>query len=148
MVTKAVYRQYADAAFSRRVPPPAASQGLLGPTLAVEVGDTLEIVFRNSLPFAVNLALDGGLEALLLPGGGGGSGSSADPSAAAVAPGATVTYRYRVPDRCRALQPQPCLKYILQAGSKIQSQITLPSLPLAPTYPTAPLPLPQRRPRA
>lgn len=75
--------------------PAPPSAGILGPTLAVEVGQTLEITFRNSLPFPANLMLDGGLE--LLPAGGPGNRTIA--AEAPVAPGATVTYRYYVPER-------------------------------------------------
>lgn len=44
----------------RQVPAPP-SAGLLGPTLVVEVGQKLQIVFKNALSFPANLMLDGGL---------------------------------------------------------------------------------------
>lgn len=43
-----------------QVPAPP-SAGLLGPTLAVEVGQKLRVVFKNALAFPANLMLDGGL---------------------------------------------------------------------------------------
>lgn len=79
-----------------QVPAPP-SHGILGPPLAVEVGQTLELVFRNSLPFPANIMLDGGLE-LLHP--GALSDTNAVEAEAPVAPGQTVTYRYYVPERC------------------------------------------------
>lgn len=50
--TKALYRQFTDGTFSIEAPT-ALYQGILGPTLRVEVGDTLVVVFkvdRNMLP--------------------------------------------------------------------------------------------------
>ena len=85
---QAVYRGYSGADFAARVAAPP-HHGLLGPLLAAEVGDVLEVAFFNNITFAANLRIDGGLVAL--PG-------SADP-AAPVAPGANVTLRLFVPVR-------------------------------------------------
>lgn len=43
---KVLYRQYTDASFRRQVARPA-SQGMVGPILRAETGDTIEVVFRN-----------------------------------------------------------------------------------------------------
>ncbi|KAI7843651.1 hypothetical protein COHA_002890 [Chlorella ohadii] len=91
---KAVYRQYTDARFTQRVAAPAF-QGVLGPTLFAEVGQTLEVVFQNSLPFPANFMPDGGLE--LLPAGGEGGANGTIEAEAPVATGETVTLRYYVP---------------------------------------------------
>ncbi|KAL4429029.1 hypothetical protein ABPG77_006068 [Micractinium sp. CCAP 211/92] len=91
---KAVYRQYTDATFTTKVAAPTdALHGILGPTMTVEVGQQLEVVFRNLLPFPANLMLDGGLE--LVP---ATAGSAARDPEAAVAPNATATTRYYVPE--------------------------------------------------
>lgn len=58
------------------------------------MGQQLEVVFRNLLPFPANLMLDGGLE--LVP---ATAGSAARDPEAAVAPNATATTRYYVPER-------------------------------------------------
>ncbi|KAL4440358.1 hypothetical protein ABPG75_003359 [Micractinium tetrahymenae] len=91
---KAVYRQYTDATFTKKVTTPADGlRGILGPVMAVEVGQQLEVVFRNLLPFPANLMLDGGLELLPAAGTAGISGAEAP-----VAPNATATQRYYVPE--------------------------------------------------
>lgn len=89
--TKAVYRQYTDATFTKQVPA-LPVMGMLGPLLTTEVGQTLELVFKNKLAFPANIMLDGGLE--LLPAGGAPSLAAEAP----VAPGAQATYRYYVPE--------------------------------------------------
>ncbi|CAD7698221.1 unnamed protein product [Ostreobium quekettii] len=58
---KAVFREYTDASFAEPRPRPAEFEhmGLLGPPLFAEVGDTLEVVLRNDLPFAINFDVQG-----------------------------------------------------------------------------------------
>lgn len=85
--TKALYMRYNDSSFTTRVAVPQY-QGLLGPVLAADVGDVIEIVFQNALDFPVNLHIDGGF--VPVPG-------SDDPRAE-VAPGGNVTYRLYVPE--------------------------------------------------
>ena len=102
---QAVYRGYTDATFTKRAPAPP-SAGLLGATLAAEVGQHLEVVFKNALGFPVNLTPDGGLELLGITEGAPAAGTAANgggkglEAGAAVEPGQTVTYKYRVPERC------------------------------------------------
>ncbi len=57
---KAVYRGYTDATFTKQTAR-SPQDGLLGPTLRVAVGETLQVVFLNRLDFAVNLVIGGGL---------------------------------------------------------------------------------------
>jgi manganese oxidase len=47
---KAIYREYTDATFQTLKPRPAEEQhmGILGPVIRAEVGDTIEITFRNN----------------------------------------------------------------------------------------------------
>ena len=85
--TKAVYKRYDGPAFVTQIQSPA-HQGLLGPVIAAEVGDILEITFKNTLNFSTNLRLDGGFVALE---------GSANPDKE-VAPGQVVTYRLYVPE--------------------------------------------------
>jgi manganese oxidase len=55
---KAVYREYIDASFTTLKPRPAAWEhlGVLGPVIRGEVGDTIEVVFKNNarFPFSVH----------------------------------------------------------------------------------------------
>ena len=86
--TKAVYRRYNDSTYTQRIPVPA-HQGILGPIMAGEVGDVLEITFKNSLDIDVNLRLDGGFVPLE---------GSYDPLAK-VGPGQVVKYKLSIPER-------------------------------------------------
>ncbi|CAL8466619.1 g6155 [Coccomyxa elongata] len=89
-ITKALYRSYRDASFSERLPQPA-QHGILGPILHARVGDNITVVFRNALPFAVNMQPGGGLLQLLPA--GNDTGAAGGP----VPPNATVTYVWGVP---------------------------------------------------
>lgn len=88
--TKAIYRRFTDGSFTEQVPMPA-HHGLLGPLVAAEVGDVVEVTFFNNASFPANLRFDGGL----VPLQGGAGGVLAD----AVQPGAQVVYRLFVPER-------------------------------------------------
>jgi hephaestin len=57
--TKAVYRRYLNKNYIQRFPAPAF-HGILGPVIAAEVGDVIEIYFKNTLNFEVNLKFDAG----------------------------------------------------------------------------------------
>lgn len=65
--------------------------GNLGPLIRASVGDVVRVVFRNNLDFAVNFAPAG-----LVPYDDAATGMKSA-RAAPVAPGATVTYLFRVP---------------------------------------------------
>eukprot|EP00798_Chlamydomonas_sp_ICE-L_P000323 gene323-33546_t len=62
-VYKGHYVQYTDATFSTKVDrgPDWEHEGLLGPTLFVEAGDSVTIHLRNSLPFAINFEPNGAM---------------------------------------------------------------------------------------
>lgn len=79
---KVIYRGYTDETFSQVLPQPAW-QGLLGPTLHVEVGDTLKVVFRNNAARPYSIYVRG------LP-------TSRTSEAAPVPPGETRTYKWHV----------------------------------------------------
>ncbi len=99
---KAVYREYTDATFAhlKPRPPSEAYLGIVGPVLHAEVGDTIEVVFRNNgtHPYSVHphgvfydKASEGSAYADgVAPGRKGG---------ASVAPGKTFTYTWSVPER-------------------------------------------------
>lgn len=84
---KALYRRYNNDNFNVRIPVPA-QHGILGPILAAEVGDVLNITFKNALKFDVNLHVDAGLVPLK------GSSRPEDP----VSPGETARYILAVPE--------------------------------------------------
>ena len=96
---KAVYREYTDATFQTLKPRAAEYEhmGILGPVIRAEVGDTIEIVFRNNTtqrygmhPHGVSYAKDseGAPYAGMTP-----------ESTGLVAPGATHKYTWEVPER-------------------------------------------------
>ncbi len=58
---KAIYRAYTDATFATRVAV-ANYMGILGPLIRAEVGEEVQIIFRNKLTFPVNLQLHGVVE--------------------------------------------------------------------------------------
>ena len=99
---KTRYVEYADADF--RTPKPRAGNwehlGLLGPVLHAEVGDALKLVFRNqsTRPYSVHphgVFYDKDSEGALTNDGTADAAKRDD----AVPPGATYTYRWRVPER-------------------------------------------------
>lgn len=81
---KIVYREYTDATFTKLVPRVSADayMGLVGPEIHAEVGDTVDIVFKNNAPIATNIAFAG----------------SASARAAPVKPHATARYVWRITD--------------------------------------------------
>lgn len=80
---KAIYREYSDASFTKVLGRSAQDryEGLVGPTIHAEVGDTVTVVFRNHTQFPVDLAPAGLLSR---------------PAATTVSPGRTVTYRWPI----------------------------------------------------
>jgi FtsP/CotA-like multicopper oxidase with cupredoxin domain len=58
---KAVYREYTDASFTTLKPRPAAWEhlGVLGPVIRGEVGDTIEVVFKNNARFPFSMHAHG-----------------------------------------------------------------------------------------
>ena len=99
---KAVYREYTDATFTQLKPRPPAWEhmGILGPLLRAEVGDTIQVVFKNkaSRPFTIH---PHGVFYLKdsegAPHADGTSGE--DKKDDAVPPGGTHTYVWPVPER-------------------------------------------------
>jgi manganese oxidase len=108
---KAVYREYTDGTFATRKPRPPQDEylGLLGPSLRAEVGDTIEVIFKNnaSRPYSMRAPDD-----VFRPRHAAGNGTVVDADGFVtdgvpedtVAPGATFTYQWDVPERAG---PQP-----------------------------------------
>ena len=99
---KAIYREYTDGSFETRKPRPAEDDylGLLGPILRAEVGDTIEIVFKNkaSRPYSMHphgvfyeKPSEGSMYLDNVP--------DEQKIGAMVPPGATFTYEWEVPER-------------------------------------------------
>lgn len=97
---KTVYREYTDATFETQKPRPAEWQhlGILGPMIRAEVGDTIQVIFRNHArrPYSMHphgVFYDKASEGAQYD---DGTGRSAE---AGIAPGATHTYTWLVPER-------------------------------------------------
>jgi hephaestin len=96
---KATYREYTDATFQTLTPraPEYQHMGLLGPVIRGEVGDTIEIVFRNNAtqtygmhPHGLSYAKDSE---------GAPYAGLAPETTGLVAPGKTHKYTWEVPER-------------------------------------------------
>lgn len=80
---KLIYREYADASFTRlaAVDPAERYRGLVGPAVHAGVGDTVIVVFKNRTKLAVDIAP---------------TGVVSNPLPSAVPPGETRTYRWPI----------------------------------------------------
>lgn len=99
---KSLYREYTDDTFSTQKPRPKEWEhlGMLGPVIHAEVGDTIEVVFRNNTPFPASMHPHGVLydkDSEGAPYADGTSGKDKDDDA--VPEGGTHTYRWQVPER-------------------------------------------------
>jgi len=99
---KAVYRAYSDENFSQLKPVPEAWRhlGMLGPVIRAEVGDTIQVVFKNNTRINASIHPHGvfyakNAEGALYNDGTFGQAKSDD----AVPPGKVYTYIWQVPDR-------------------------------------------------
>jgi hephaestin len=99
---KSIYREYTDESFGELKPRPAEWEhlGQLGPVIQAEVGDEIEVVFKNNTPFPATVHPHGVLynkdsEGALYADGTSGADQADD----SVADGATHVYRWRVPER-------------------------------------------------
>jgi FtsP/CotA-like multicopper oxidase with cupredoxin domain len=99
---KALFREYTDGSFQNLKPRPElwSHLGILGPLIRAEVGDTIEVVFKNnaSRPYSIHphgLFYRKDAEGARYQDGSG----DADKRDDAVQPGATYTYVWLVPER-------------------------------------------------
>jgi len=99
---KSLYREYTDASFTQLKPRPPEWEHLgdLGPVIHAEVGDTIEVVFRNNTPFPASMHPHGVFYDKNSEGAPYADGTSgADKADDAVPPGGSYTYHWAVPDR-------------------------------------------------
>lgn len=96
---KAIYREYTDATFTQLKPRLAqdAYLGILGPILHAEVGDTIQVVFRNHGTHPYSMHPHGVTYQKPSEGAGYADGVAASAKGGdSVAPGATFTYTWDV----------------------------------------------------
>jgi hephaestin len=99
---KSLYREYTDASFTKLKPRPAEWEHLgdLGPVIHAEVGDTIEVTFKNNTPFGASMHPHGVFYAKDSEGAPYADGTSGAAKADDdVAPGGTHVYRWAVPER-------------------------------------------------
>ena len=98
---KCLYRAYTDATFKTLAPRPAgdAYQGLLGPVLRAEVGDTMKVDFRNTCSFPTSMHPHGVRYDKASEGASYNDGSGPVQPGGVVAPGAKTTYTWHADAR-------------------------------------------------
>lgn len=99
---KAIYREYTDSSFTTLKPRPAAWEhlGFLGPLIRAEVGDTINVVFRNNAKFKASMHPHGVFYKKDSEGALYNDGTSgADKADDGVPTGGTHTYVWEVPER-------------------------------------------------
>jgi hephaestin len=96
---KAIYREYTDATFQTQKPRTSSYEhmGILGPVIRAEVGDTIEILFRNAGTQAYGMHPHG--VSYTKDSEGAPYAGMPPESTGLVAPGHTHTYTWRVPER-------------------------------------------------
>jgi manganese oxidase len=97
---KAQYREYTDGTFTHLKPRPKewGHLGFLGPLLRAEVGDIIQVSFKNNLTFPVSMHPHGVFYQKESEGAPYHDGAG-DESNQAVPPGATHVYTWPVPER-------------------------------------------------
>jgi len=97
---KALYHEYTDATFTHLKTRPKEFEhlGFLGPLIRAEVGDTIQVVFKNNLRFPASIHPHGVFYSKADEGATYHDGA-ADESKQAVPPGETQTYTWPVPER-------------------------------------------------
>jgi FtsP/CotA-like multicopper oxidase with cupredoxin domain len=99
---KAVYREYTDGTFTTLKPRPPEWEhlGLLGPVIRAEVGDRIEVNFKNNALVPLSLHPHGVFYTKANEGSRYADGTAgADLADDAVAPGQSYTYHWDVPER-------------------------------------------------
>jgi manganese oxidase len=100
--TKSLYREYTDATFTKLVPRPKEQEhlGFLGPVLRAEVGDTIEVTFKNNTEAPASMHPHGVRYKKETEGAPYDDGSSPDEKLDdAIEPGETYVYVWEVPNR-------------------------------------------------
>ena len=98
---KAVYREYTDATFTKLKPraPEWEHLGVLGPAIHAEVGDTIQIFFKNNGTQSYSMHPHGVLYEKASEGSYYNDGANDPSHNGVVAPGGTHTYIWQVPER-------------------------------------------------
>ncbi|MBZ0169308.1 MAG: multicopper oxidase domain-containing protein [Kofleriaceae bacterium] len=99
---KAAYREFTDGAFTtlKPVDPRWEHLGIMGPVIRAEVGDTIQVVFKNMTGFPASMHPHGVLYAKSSEGTPYNDGTSgSDKADDAVPPDGTHTYIWLVPER-------------------------------------------------
>jgi FtsP/CotA-like multicopper oxidase with cupredoxin domain len=99
---KSLYREYADKSFTtlKEADPKWQHLGMLGPVIHTEVGDTIEVVFKNNTQLPAGVHPHGVFYQKDAEGALYNDGTSGDDQADdAVPPGSTYTYHWQVPER-------------------------------------------------
>jgi len=99
---KAIYREYTDATFTKLKmrPPGEAYLGLVGPILRGEVGDTIQVVFKNNASHPFGMHPHGVVYKKDSEGADYNDGTSgADKTDGCVPPGATHIYTWKIADQ-------------------------------------------------
>jgi hephaestin len=98
---KAVYREYTDASFStlKKRSPDWEHLGLLGPVIHAEVGDTIQVFFRNNGTQSYSMHPHGVFYEKSSEGAYYNDGANDPTHNGVVAPGGTHTYIWKVPER-------------------------------------------------
>jgi FtsP/CotA-like multicopper oxidase with cupredoxin domain len=107
---KSLYRAYTDETFTTpvEVTPQTRHLAALGPTLYAEVGDTIEVVFRNDTPFPANMHPHGVSYDKANEGAPYDDGTTGDDTGDNVVdPGDTRLYTWGVPERSGPLEGGP-----------------------------------------
>ena len=102
VLKKALYREYTDATFARLKPRPKEWEhlGFLGPLLRAEVGDTIQVVFKNNGSHHYSIHPHGVFYEKDAEGTATNDGTSGkDKLDDSVHPGETFTYVWHVPER-------------------------------------------------
>lgn len=98
---KAVYHEYTDSTFSTLKPRAAEWEhlGLLGPVIHAEVGDTIQIFFKNNGTQSYSLHPHGVFYEKASEGAYYNDGANDPSHNGVIAPGGTHTYTWQVPER-------------------------------------------------
>jgi len=98
---KAVYREYTDSTFAtlKRRTPEWEHLGLLGPVLRAEVGDTIQVFFKNNGTQSYSMHPHGVFYEKASEGSYYNDGANDPSHNGVVAPGGTHTYTWKVPER-------------------------------------------------
>jgi hephaestin len=98
---KAVYHEYTDATFTKLKPraPEWEHLGMLGPAIHAEVGDTIQIFFKNNGTQSYSMHPHGVLYEKPSEGSYYNDGANDPSHNGIVAPGGTHTYIWKVPER-------------------------------------------------